>query len=124
MTLPAFPAVDDVCCDLLASYGTTGLITPTDLTGTLPFLQPVTIGGNGDRFTDNAVMDLNIFHNSIPAAMALAGQVRAFLEQTGHVQGGHVLDSFSTITRPRWLPYGTPGVFRVITTYRVTSRRQ
>lgn len=124
MTLPAFPAVDDVLCDVLTGYGTTGLVTPADLTGQVPFVQPHIIGGNGDTVTDYAVVDVDVFDVSIPAALARAGQVRAFLEQGPHVVGGVVIDRVTTITRPRWIPYGTTGVFRAAATYRVTSRRQ
>lgn len=115
----------DVLCDVLAPFGSTGRLTPPDLAVQLPFIRVTLVGGSDDRVTDSATVDVDVFHTSITTAMVLAAQVRqALIDQSPHVVGAAVLDACFTVARPRWLPYGTPNVTRVVATYRVTSRRQ
>jgi hypothetical protein len=124
--LPAFPAVDAVCCDLLAGYGECGMRTPDDgLEAHMPYLLIHVIGGTSDPVTDYAAMDVDVFAASLPQAAAVSGQVQAFLEHSGpHVINGVVFDGFATSTRPHDIPYGLPGVYRTSATYRVSTRRQ
>lgn len=114
--------------DVLAQFAPTGHIgrlTPDGLGSSLPFVQVGGVGGSDDLVTDRSTLDVSVFDVDIDAALNRAERIRQFLTGPGPVlsAAGVALDHAVTVSRPQWLPYGTPDVFRVFTAFRVSFRR-
>lgn len=97
---------------------------PADLE-TVPVLQVTRIGGADSLpVLDVANVDVDTFGPSREAARDLAEEVRAALrfELPGSVIEGALVAEVTTISAPRWVPYGNPNVRRFVASYRITIR--
>lgn len=101
---------------------------PADL-GAVPTIQVTRIGGSDDLIVmDAANIDVDTFddaHGGLSArenARALAGQVRSALRLhlPGYAAGGAAVQSVTTISAPRWVPYDNTSLRRFVATYRIT----
>jgi hypothetical protein len=101
---------------------------PADL-GAVPTIQVTRIGGSDDVIVmDAANLDVDTFdvaHDGLSArenARTLAGQVRSALRLhlPGYAAGGVAVQSVTTISAPRWVPYDNTTLRRFVATYRIT----
>lgn len=102
--------------------------TPADL-GTAPTIQVTRIGGSDTFLTvDAANIDVDTFdddHDGKSArenARTLAEQVRTALRLhfPGYSLNGAAVQSVSTISAPRWVPYDNTSLRRFVASYRIT----
>lgn len=117
-----FPDVQRVLVAALAGFGTTGLETPADWAGQLPFLRVMRTGGPSDRINDSAVVDVDVFDATYTEVEDLAERVRQYL--TGPPPPVAVFDRVDCEIGPREIPWGDGDVRRFHATYRITSRRR
>lgn len=101
-----------------------GTVTPNDLASTLPFVRVGRVGGNDDRRSDFARIDVDVYAASEVAAYQLAEALRQALI-SGYVRTPlGMIDRATTETAPTQVPYDNPAVWHVMATYRVATRRR
>lgn len=97
--------------------------TPANLQDVLPVVQLARIGGQDDRVSDIAHIDVVVYHRSEMDAYLLAERIRQLMTPGPAVTSAGVIDAVTTDTAPMAIPYDNPAVFRVTATYRVVARR-
>lgn len=106
----------------LLGAGHTGIETPADLAGGLPFARIRRIGGLSDRLQDFASVDIDVFAGGYAATELLAEQIRQDL--VGPPPPLPLLDRITCETAPRELPWGDGSTIRRFgATYAVVARR-
>lgn len=108
--------------EVLAGAGRTGIETPVDLLGAMPFVRVLRVGGPSDRLNDFATVDIDVFAATYTASELLAEQIRQYL--VGPPPGLAVLDRVNCDIAPRELPWADNNVRRFNATYGVVSRRR
>ncbi len=120
-----FPDVQRVLVadlETLAGAGHTGVQTPEDFAGLLPFIRVLRAGGGSDRLNDYPSIDVDCFAGTYAAAELLAEQVRQRL--VGPPPAQPLFDSAYCQVGPRELPWGDGEIRRFAATYTVTTRRR
>ena len=95
----------------------------TKLADDLPLIQVVRFGGSdADLTLDSANVDIDTFAATRDAARSLAEQVRSAvrLHLPGYANAGAAVQSVTTISAPRWLPYDNTSLRRFTAAYRIT----
>ena len=95
---------------------------PADL-GAVPTIQVTRFGGSDDWITlDAANIDVDTFAATRDASRSLAGQVRSALRLhlPGYAANGAAVQSVTTISAPRWVPYDNTSLRRFVASYRIT----
>lgn len=90
----------------------------------LPTIQITVVGGDDDTFRlDRALVDIDVYAATRPAAIALAALVHAFVltELPGSSTDAAVIGRTRTISRPAARPYENTGLRRVGGTYEIYS---
>lgn len=99
--------------------------TPADLENVLPFVRVGRVAGTDDRFTDRAIMDVEVFAGTRQAAYDLSEAIRTWLLAAPHRVGGvGIIDKAFTEVGPRSLPWDNENVRRRGATYRISTRRR
>jgi len=96
---------------------------PANLGDVLPVIQPSRFGGSDDALTlDSANVDIDVYAADYATAASLAGQVRSAvrLHLPGYAASGAAVQSVSTISAPRWVPYDNTSLRRFTAAYRIT----
>jgi len=100
-----------------------GTTTPNNLETLAAFHRVSVGGGDDDTVTDSALVDIESFAPSRYNAALAAERARlAMLQLSGKTVAGSLVDRVRTATRPVWLDYDNPKVFRYVATYRVEQR--
>lgn len=137
MTLPVFPDTEMLLIAGIESTflevaptGDDGEIlhvdteTPADLEVVLPFVRVGRVAGGDDRFTDYAIMDVEVFASTRGAAYDLSEAIRAWVLSAPHrVADVGIIDKGFTEVAPRSLPWDNENVRRRGATYRISVRR-
>lgn len=119
-----FPDIAAAMVTGLADLASTGVVTPSALQTSLPFLRIERTGGNDDSFTDTATIAIDAFDGTYQAALALAESVRQRLLTWPVNLGGVQFDHVATLTAPTEVSWSTDqSIRRFAATYRVTVRR-
>jgi hypothetical protein len=95
---------------------------PADLAAT-QVIQVTRFGGSDDFITlDAANVDIDVFAATRDASRTLAEQVRTAvrLHLPGYATGGAAVQSVTTISAPRWVPYDNTNLRRFVASYRIT----
>ncbi|WP_030585717.1 phage tail termination protein [Streptomyces anulatus] len=98
---------------------------PDRLETRVPLVSVLVVGGDDDRITDTATVDLASFAATRAEAWALAEQSRRAMHSLAatHNPGQRaVIDDVTTSQRPAIVPYGNPAVRRALATYTVSAR--
>lgn len=106
---------------------------PANLGEVLPVIEVSRFGGSDDSLvTDDANIDIDVYAAAVnavggaskrDAARLLSGQVRSALRLhfPGYANGGAAVQSVTTISAPRWLPYDNVSELRRYNAaYRIT----
>ena len=96
---------------------------PANLADVLPVIQVARFGGSDDFLTlDSANVDIDTFGVSRDAARSLSEQVRSAvrLHLPGYSANGGAVQSVTTISAPRWVPYDNTSLRRFTAAYRIT----
>lgn len=124
-----FPDVVSLLLDAIESIlgggQHTGYVTPADLADRLPFVRVRRVSGNRDRFNDFAVVDLDVFAATYPAALDLSEQLADWL--CGPPPPIAAFDRAECTSSPVELPWDDsdpPKLRRFGATYTVVSRRR
>ena len=110
---------------LATQFAPTRVVTelPADLGSVVPVIQVTRFGGSDDALTlDAANIDVDTFADTRDASRALAEQVRAAmrLHLPGYADNGAAVQSVTTISAPRWVPYDNTSLRRFVASYRIT----
>jgi len=110
---------------LAAQFPSARVVTelPANLGDVLPVIQVTRFGGSDDFLTlDAANIDIDTFAASRDDARSLGEQVRTALRLhfPGYAAGGGAVQSVTTISAPRWVPYDNTGLRRFVASYRIT----
>jgi hypothetical protein len=110
---------------LAAQFAPTRVVTelPANLADVVPLLQVTRFGGQDDFITlDAANIDIDAFAVGRDAARTLAEQARTAvrLHLPGYASGGAAVQSVTTISAPRWVPYDNTSLRRFVASYRIT----
>lgn len=130
MTRP-FPDVEVAVMDGIeaafpALVGRTVTVTPADLQTRLTTGLVVRVGlvtGRDDRFTNYAVVDVDVFARTRADALGTAEQIRQWLLGYPRAVGTAVIDVVTTETAPTPAPWEDENVRRYLATYRISTRR-
>lgn len=120
-----FPDVQRVLVEALATFPSvtaTGVETPADWNGQLPFVRVLRVGGQSGRLNDSPVVDVDVFAETYTAAEDLAEGLRQYL--VGPPPPIVLFDRTDCEVGPREIPWGDGTVRRFNATYRITSRRR
>lgn len=132
--LAAWPDVVDVLFELFADITvevdgddytpeTVGPRLPADLQDNLPLIRTRPIGGNDDRFTDRARVDVEAYHTDDRVSVAIAEACRQRLLAYPHMTDAGNIDWVDTESRPTEIPHDDQAVRLVAATYRISFRR-
>ena len=119
---------------LRAQFSPTRVVVelPANLADVLPVIQVTRFGGSDDVITlDSANIDIDVFASaantvggasSRSAAETLSEQVRSALRLhlPGYAASGAAVQSVTTISAPRWVPYDNTSLRRFVASYRIT----
>lgn len=97
---------------------------PANLADILPVIQVQRIGGDDDALRlDRALVDVDVYAASRPAASALMAQARSVLlsELRGLATESAVFTMARTITGPAWRPYENPALRRFGASFEIYS---
>jgi hypothetical protein len=122
--LAAFPDVERILGDLLGDLGTVGSETGIDLQEHLPFIRVRRVGGTDDRVTDATRVDIDVYATDATAAKSLTETIRQRLISGPSRTSYGVLDRAWTESGPQTAPTDDQNIRRVITTYRISTRRR
>jgi hypothetical protein len=122
--LAAFPDVERILGDLLGDLGTIGSETGIDLQERLPFIRVRRVGGTDDRVTDATRVDIDVYATDATAAKALTETIRQRLISGPSQTTYGILDRAWTESGPQTAPTDDQNIRRVITTYRISTRRR
>lgn len=126
--LAAFPPAARVVGEVLASVGTvvgeTGLNLQSQLAGGARVVRVRRIGGDDDRITDAARVDVDVYAVDLSTAEAGAEAARQLLISGPVATSRGILDRADTEVAPHEVPSPDPDAYRVVSaTYRVSVRR-
>jgi hypothetical protein len=120
--LPAFPDVELLALDLLASAGTTSLTTPATITPPLIVIRRV--GGGDTYLTDVPRLQVHTFGANRAQTAALAEACRQLiLASPADGVGSDSIDNAWTETAPIFHDWGDKTVQCFVATYRIALRR-
>lgn len=110
---------------LATQFSPTRVVTelPADLAAVVPVIQVTRFGGSDGTLTlDAANIDVDTFATTRDASRSLAEQVRAALRLhlPGYAASGAAVQSVTTISAPRWVPYDNTALRRFVASYRIT----
>ena len=116
---------------LASQFPTCRVVTelPAKLADNVPVIQVTVIGGSDSFITlDASNVDIDTFDvargglSARENARNLAGQVQTALRLhlPGYAAGGGAVQSVSTISKPRWVPFDDTSLRRFVATYRIT----
>ncbi len=110
--------------EALAGAGHTGVETPSDLLGLLPFIRILRVGGGSDHLNDYPTVEIDVFASTYTEAERLAERVRQRL--CGPPPPVAVLDRVVCDPGPRELPWGDgqQQIRRFGATYQIAARRR
>lgn len=98
---------------------------PANLASVVPLIQVVRFGGADEFITiDTANIDIDVFASSRTEARLISEEVRTAVRlylpgYIGYGAGGAV-QSVTTISAPRWVPYDNTSLRRFTAAYRIT----
>lgn len=118
-----WPDLEAAVIELLSDLGTCGVVAPSNLQSELPFIRIVRSGGNDDRITDTAKVDIDVFAAARSDAITLARTVQQRMLSFPHSQTGCVIDRVETSLAPSVVPWTNTLVALATATYTVTARR-
>jgi len=121
--LGSFPDIELAVVQTLADLATTGTSTPPNLASAVPFVRVSKIGGPDSRFIDESRVDVDAFGIDRPTTQALAEACRQRLLNVPHVVAAGRIDSVTTDSGPREIPWGDPSVRHFVASYTITARR-
>jgi hypothetical protein len=93
-----------------------------NLTNELPTMQIQVVGGSDDGIRlDRAIVDIDVYHSTRAAAIALAAEVRGWVlsELRSSASATAVIGRTGTISRPAVRPYENTALRRVGATYEI-----
>lgn len=88
----------------------------------VPFIKVGLLTDTDDRFTLASDVTIETFDSTRARAYALAQQTRSVLLGARRL-GGEPIDSVSTTSGPKVVPWDIAGMVRILATYRITTRR-
>jgi hypothetical protein len=107
----------------VVGVGRTGIATPDDLLGLMPFARATRDGSPRDRLNDYARITVDVFDSDYDRGMTAAESIAAFLEP-GRLRLGPVLiDRVRIDSAPQEVTPWSPGIFRFEARYLIVSRR-
>lgn len=122
--LAPFSDVERMLVDVLADFGGTGTVLPTDLPSKLPFVRPRRIGGTDDGVTDRARVVIDVFAGTRAQAWDVARRLQQrMISGPRRVPGVGIIDRATTNVGPQDAPYEDQRVRLVTAIYDVSSRR-
>ena len=125
-TFTGLASAESLVRDWLATqFNPTRVVTelPANLGDALPLIQVTRFGGSDDVLTlDAANIDVDTFGATRDAARSLGEQVRSALRLhlPGYSTGTAGVQSVTTISAPRWVPYDNTNLRRFVASYRIT----
>lgn len=126
MTVPVLASYIDIesaVIEVLAGLGTLDVNTPSDLLGNLPFIRVMRVGGNDNRITDTARIDIDVFDVQRTVASSLSRQVQQTLLAFPHSVAAGVIDEVTTTLSPSEVPWSNTSIQLFAASYTVTARR-
>jgi len=126
--LAAWPNAARIVAEVLAPVGTvvgeTGLDLKSQLAGGARVVRVRRIGGDDDRITDVARVDVDVYAVDLSVAEAGAEAARQLLISGPVATSRGILDRADTEVAPHEVPSPDPDAYRVVSaTYRVSVRR-
>jgi hypothetical protein len=103
--------------------GRTGIATPDELTGAMPFARATRDGSPRDRLNDYARITVDVFDSDYDRGAAMAESIAAFLEPGRLRQGPVLIDRVVVDSAPQEVTPWSPGIFRFEARYTIVSRR-
>jgi hypothetical protein len=97
--------------------------TPANLADVLPVIEVTRFGGSDEVIVlDSANIDVDVYAATRDAARTLGEQVRTALRLhlPGYASAGAAVQSVTTISAPRWVPYDNTNLRRFNAAYRIT----
>ncbi len=107
----------------LVGPGHTGIATPDNLAGHLPFVRATRAGGPRDRISDHARIYIDVFDTDYDRGHTTAETIAAYLEPGRLRQGPVLIDRVVIDSAPQEIAPWAPGIFRFETRYTIVSRR-
>lgn len=108
---------------VVAGAGRTGVATPDNLTGLMPFVRATRGGGPRDRINDHARIYIDVFDADYARGFAMAEAIAAYLEPGRLHYGPVVIDRVVVDSAPQEVAPWAPGIFRFEARYTIVSRR-
>jgi hypothetical protein len=110
---------------LAAQFPTARVVTetPANLADVLPVIEVTRFGGSDEVIVlDSANIDVDVYAATRDAARTLGEQVRTALRLhlPGYASAGAAVQSVTTISAPRWVPYDNTSLRRFNAAYRIT----
>lgn len=107
----------------VVGLGRTGIATPDELEGLMPFARATRDGSPRDRLNDYARITIDVFDSDYDRGFAMAESIAAFLENGRLRLGPVLLDRVEVDSAPQEVTPWAPGIFRFEARYTVVSRR-
>lgn len=122
--LAPFPDVEDLLVQALADLSDAGTVYPPDLEDVLPFTRLRRVGGQDDRRTDTALVDVETAAATRATAWTIARAIQQrLISGPLTVPGLGVMDRAVTEVGLRGVVHENPDVRLVLGTYRISARR-
>lgn len=107
----------------LAGADHTGITTPADLTGLMPFVRAVRNASPRDQLNDYARITVDIFDTDYARGSTLGEDVTEYLAAGSLRLGPVLVDRVLIDSAPQEVAPWAPGIFRWEARYTVVSRR-
>lgn len=127
-----FPDIQAAMMDVIDAAGitgtdgtlTSGVETPADFAGSLPFARVHRLGGGDDGITDSASVTIDVFASKYADAFGISEELRQIFTSGPISVGPAVLGYSTVVTGPLYIPWSAnDSPRRFATTYRTTARR-
>lgn len=120
-----FPDLEAAIIELLSDLvdGNLGVVAPPNLQAACPFIRVTRSGGNNDRITDLAKVDIDCFALARTDATTLGRSVEGRMLSFPHALTSCVIDRVETTQSPSAVPWSNSFVSLFAATYSVTARR-